>query len=146
MYNKILIPLDLEHIEMFKRAIAVAEQLFGEAGGEIHSLYVDQTRIHGTSFTQLSSEVARHARKEALRHASHIFQKFVPVHLRGDCRIANGVVYDEILEEEARIRPDLILIAAGKPGVSSYLLGSNAEKVLRHARGSVFVLRDEERW
>ncbi|WP_370276916.1 universal stress protein [Pontibacterium sp.] len=146
MYNSILIPIDLEHVEMFPRAVAVAKQLFGEQGGTIHSLYVDQNKVHSIAFTQMNHDLAKEMREEIKKRVADVFEANVPEEMRGMCHIRNGVVYDEILEEEQRLKPDVILIAAGRPGVTSYLLGSNAEKVLRHARSSVFVIRDSKIW
>ncbi|RVU32236.1 universal stress protein [Neptunomonas marina] len=146
MYNNILIPIDLEHVEMFPRAVEVAIQLFGNEKGKIHSLYVDSTKIHSISFTQVDNEVASQMRKEMKKRVRRVFEEHVPEEMQGSCHIRNGVVYDEILEEESRLQPDVILVAAGKPGVASYLLGSNAEKVLRHAQGNVFVIRDNKHW
>ena len=142
MYSNILIPIDLEHLDMYPKAIDVARQLFGTEGGKIHSLYVDTNQIHNVMFGQLDNETAEQRRKEMKRRVAKVFEDHVPEALRGSCHIRHGVIYDEILEEEKRIAPDVILIAAGKAGISSYLLGSNAEKVLRHARGNVFVIRE----
>lgn len=146
MYKSILIPIDLEHVEMFPRAVEVALQLIDTDGGKIHSLYVDQAKAHGIAFAQLPKEITAQAQQETKAVVHSIFKQHVPEALRGSCHIRRGVVYDEILEEEKRVNPEVILIAAGKPGVSSYLLGSNAEKVLRHAQGSVFVIRDNHTW
>lgn len=146
MYSNILIPIDLEHLEMFPRAVAVARQLFGAEGGTIHSLYVDTNHVHNTMFGQYSNEMADKVRNDMKHRVAEVFEQNVPEEVRGTCHIRNGVIYDEILEEEKRIQPDVILIAAGKPGISSYLLGSNAEKVLRHAQGNVFVIRDNKTW
>lgn len=145
MYNHILIPMDLDHIEMFPKAVELAIQLLGEDGGKIHSLYVDQSRIHGSGF-QLGADKLKEARQAMKAQVAEEYEKHVPEAYRESCHIRNGVVYDEILEEEKRVKPDVIIIAAGKPGLSSYLLGSNAEKVLRHAEGSVFVVRDNKSW
>lgn len=131
---------------MFPRAVAVAKQLFGEQSGTIHSLYVDQNKVHSIAFTQMNNDVAKEMRQEMKKRVAEVFETHVPEEMRGTCHIRNGVVYDEILEEEQRLKPDVILIAAGRPGVTSYLLGSNAEKVLRHARSSVFVIRDSKIW
>ncbi|WP_027856757.1 universal stress protein [Marinobacterium jannaschii] len=146
MFNNILIPLDLEHEEMFASAVEVATQLFGSDGGKIHALYVDQTKIHNSSFTLLSTEVVKQIRREVKKRVSEVFEQNVSEAYRGSCHTRDGVIYDEILEEAAVLKPDVILVAAGKPGLSSYLLGSNAEKVLRHAECSVFVIRDKKIW
>lgn len=145
MYSNILVPMDLEHIEMFPKAIELAIQLLGDNGGKIHSLYVDQNRIHSSAF-QLVTEKGKEMRDAVKQRVAEEFEKHVNSPYRGVCHIRNGTVYDEILAEEQRLKPDLIIIAAGKPGLSSYLLGSNAEKVLRHAQGSVFVIRDNKSW
>ncbi len=145
MYNHILVPMDLEHLDMFPKAIALAKQLLGDDRGKIHCVYVDTTRVHSSTF-QLATERAKEMRVATKQRVHDEFEQQVPEHLRGSCHIRNGVVYDEILEEEKKVQPDVIIIAAGKPGLSSYLLGSNAEKVLRHAKGSVFVIRDNKHW
>lgn len=145
MYSSILIPLDLEHEDMFPKAVAVAQQLIGDKDGSIHVAYVDQAMIHHGNFS-LSSEAVKQAQDDTKQKVKKLFKKYVPETLRGKCRLSKGVVYDAILDEAKKIKPEVILVAAGRPGLSSYLLGSNAEKILRHAQCSVFVIRDDQKW
>ena len=49
--------------------------------------------------------------------------------------------YHEILEEAGEIKADLIVMASHRPGFATYLMGSNATYVVRHARCSVLVIR-----
>ncbi|MEZ5601357.1 MAG: universal stress protein [Candidatus Competibacteraceae bacterium] len=63
----------------------------------------------------------------------------------GNCMLAkHGSIYKEILDVAEEINADLIFMAAYRPSVKDYLLGSNASRVVRHARCSVTVVRDKE--
>ncbi len=145
MYNTVLIPMDLEHEDMFPKAVALAQQLIGDEKGEIHAIYVDQNLVHHGNFS-LSEDAVKQAQDDMKQQVKSLFKKYVPEHLRGKCRVRSGVVYDTVLEEADKVKPEVIIVAAGRPGFSSYLLGSNAEKILRHANCSVFVVRDEKKW
>ncbi|WP_028305267.1 universal stress protein [Oceanospirillum maris] len=145
MYNTVLIPMDLEHENMFPKAVALAQQLIGDENGEIHAIYVDQNMIHNGNFS-LSSDTVKQVQNDMKQQVKSLFKKHVPEHLRGKCRVKEGVVYDTVLETAEKLKPEVIIVAAGRPGLSSYLLGSNAEKILRHAQCSVFVVRDEHKW
>ncbi|WP_417595499.1 universal stress protein [Oceanospirillum sp.] len=145
MYNTVLIPMDLEHEDMFPKAVALAQQLIGDEKGEIHAVYVDQNLVHHGNFS-LSEDAVKQALGDMKQQVKKLFKKYVPEHLRGKCRVKSGVVYDTVLEEADKVKPEVIIVAAGRPGFSSYLLGSNAEKIVRHANCSVFVVRDEKKW
>lgn len=146
MFTNILIPMDLEHAEMYELTVNAAKQLLAGSVGKIHTLYVDQTKIHNASFTLANTNTAQQIKQETKQRVREIFHSTVPEELQGSCRIREGVVYDEILAQADEVKPDVILVASGRPGFSSYLIGSNAEKVLRHAQCSVFVIRDSKAW
>ncbi|MCP3868497.1 MAG: universal stress protein [Gammaproteobacteria bacterium] len=50
-------------------------------------------------------------------------------------------IYSDILADAERSGADLIVIASHQPELSDYLLGSNAAKVVRHAKCDVYVVR-----
>ena len=52
-----------------------------------------------------------------------------------------GSVYNEVLGEADRISADLIVVGSHRPTMATYLLGSNAATIVRHARCSVLVVR-----
>lgn len=52
-----------------------------------------------------------------------------------------GSVYREILAYAEAIRADLIIMGSHEPDVADYLIGSNATRVVRHAKCSVFIVR-----
>jgi nucleotide-binding universal stress UspA family protein len=56
--------------------------------------------------------------------------------------VRKGTPYQEILKEQEDKKIDLIVIAThGWTGLIDHLLGSVAEKVARHAKCSVFLVR-----
>ncbi len=60
---------------------------------------------------------------------------------------ATGVAYegstsDAVLAMEEQLKPDIIIVYGGTPaGSRDYLVGSAAERVVRHATVPVFVAR-----
>ena len=56
--------------------------------------------------------------------------------------VQKGTPYQEILKEQEDKKMDLIVIAThGRTGLIGHLLGNVAEKVARHAKCSVFLVR-----
>ena len=52
-----------------------------------------------------------------------------------------GSVYDEVLKEAEAQKADLIVVGSHRPNWSTYLIGSNAANIVRHALCSVLVVR-----
>jgi nucleotide-binding universal stress UspA family protein len=52
-----------------------------------------------------------------------------------------GSVYNEVLREAETTAADLIVIGSHRPTMATYLLGSNAATIVRHATCSVLVVR-----
>ncbi|ENT3205198.1 universal stress protein, partial [Salmonella enterica] len=48
---------------------------------------------------------------------------------------------DNILEMAKKLPADMVIIASHRPDITTYLLGSNAAAVVRHAECSVLVVR-----
>jgi nucleotide-binding universal stress UspA family protein len=56
--------------------------------------------------------------------------------------VETGSIYGGILAVAERIGADLIVLSSHRPEMKDYLLGANASRVVRHARCSVFVVRN----
>jgi nucleotide-binding universal stress UspA family protein len=52
-----------------------------------------------------------------------------------------GSVYNEVLDEAEKTGADLVVIGSHRPTMATYLLGSNASTIVRHAKCSVLVVR-----
>ena len=66
----------------------------------------------------------------------------VPAEVNSKVHLAHGAIYDEIMRLADKIGCDAIVMAAHRPELRDYLLGPNAARVVRHAKQSVFVVRD----
>src|SRR5271167_3236762 len=51
-------------------------------------------------------------------------------------------IYAEILAVAESAAADLVVVGSHRPAMKDYLLGTNASRVVRHARCSVLVARD----
>ena len=52
-----------------------------------------------------------------------------------------GAVYPEVLAEADEWGADLIVVGSHRPTMATYLLGSNAKTIVRHAKCSVLIVR-----
>ena len=56
--------------------------------------------------------------------------------------VAQGPIYKEIISAADRLGCDVIVMASHRPSTKDYLLGPNASRVVRHAKQSVFIVRE----
>lgn len=136
----ILIPVDLAFSAVVERELAMALRLLDD-DGKIDMLYVEDARAHHSMVPTVSSDTFggyAQTHREALQL---MLTNLVPEPHRGRCVIRNGVVADEIVAQARESKVDAIVMASAKPKFRSYLLGSNAARVVRHAPCSVLVAR-----
>jgi nucleotide-binding universal stress UspA family protein len=81
-------------------------------------------------------------RENAETALKHVAEKVPLPHGRVSWTVRVGGVYPEILAEADACGADLIVIGSHRPGMSTYLLGSNAKTVARHAKCSVLIVRE----
>ena len=53
-----------------------------------------------------------------------------------------GSIYNEVLDEAENTGADLVVIGSHRPTMATFLLGSNASTIVRHAKCSVLVVRN----
>ncbi|WP_192035074.1 universal stress protein [Halomonas sp. YLGW01] len=141
MFNQILIPVDLVHQEHVAE-LREAARLLIDGSGNITLLYVDPTRVHGDSLVvQLDESDDAEPRREALTQLQGLAQSLQLENVTMNVITREGAAHDQILEYAAEISADAILMMASRPGLTDYFIGSTAERVVRHADCSVFVIR-----
>lgn len=140
MYKKILVPIDLSDQKLANRILDVASDMIKGNGVELHALCVVPTfnmSIVGSyfpkNFEKSALEDAKNALKEILNSRK---EKTIKGH------VAHGLIYDEIMKAADSLKCDLIVMASHRPELKDYLLGPNSARVVRHAKQSVFVVRD----
>ncbi|PSJ46456.1 universal stress protein [Zobellella endophytica] len=140
MFKQILLPLDFEHQELYPQVLESALKLC-HPEGRINLLYVNPARIHHAAVPLMSNELIDSMDKTMEQQLADFMARHIPAAHQGKVWIKHGVVYDTILARARKQRADLIVMPASRPGAETYLLGSNASRVVRHADCAVLVIR-----
>jgi nucleotide-binding universal stress UspA family protein len=139
MFKKILVPVDLAEPDISSPALVEARELALQSKGEVRLINV-QSLMPATFMDYVPAgfdEEQRGRAEAALAQAAATLANGVPV----SSVVRVGGVYPEILAEADAWGADLIVIGSHRPAMSTYLIGSNAKTVVRHARCSVLVVR-----
>lgn len=136
MYNTILVPIDLAHAERGKPMIEVARRLASEDGTVVLLNVVEA--IPAFVEAELPTGTIEKHVEEA---QSSLSAMATAANLKAKAEVRAGSAPTAILETAQEIGADLIIVASHKPGLSDYLLGSTAARVVRHAKCSVLVSR-----
>jgi universal stress protein F len=146
MYKHILLPIDLQeqdHRPMMM-AVQAAVDLCRLYEAQLHMLTVVPDLgmpIVGQYFPPEAGEKIVH---DAEHNLHDMANQLIPEDIDVQHLVAQGTVYRRILHMAERIGADLIIMPAHRVRFADYLLGSNASKVVRHAKCSVHVLRLSE--
>lgn len=146
MFNKILVAFDLAHKEQVPLLVKAALEIRKQNQGEICLFYADASVQQGVSNQQLDrSSIQRH-QQEVIEDIEKVLTSLKVDSLPDEYdaiqyQTAFGSAHEQILKQAKRIKADAIVLMSKRPGLSSYFIGSNADKVVRHAHCSVFVIR-----
>ena len=140
MNRTILVPIDISDSELTQRVISHVEEEAKIDDAEVHFLTVIPSLPYYASLgLAYSAELPAmdDLKAEAKSQLEEIIKKFK---LPTD-RVEEGSPKDRILELAKKIPAHMIIIASHRPDITTYLLGSNAAAVVRHAECSVLVVR-----
>lgn len=137
MYRKIMIPVDLSHIERLDKAITTATDLAKHYG--IAICFVGVTAETPTEVAHSPEEYAEKLREfgaaQSKAHGLDIETASYPSH-------DPAVDLDQTLIAAATENgADLIVMASHVPGLPEHIFASHAGAVASHAEVSVFVVR-----
>ncbi len=140
MFTKILVPIDLAEPQMTKRALDAAETLAKSFDAEIRIANVQSlTPVKYLDYLpqDFSENIKSGLESELSALASSLDRPSAQV----STALLFGPVYQTILAEAERWKSDLIVLCSHRPGMSRFLIGSNASAITRHATCPVLVLR-----
>ncbi|MGP9789065.1 universal stress protein [Roseinatronobacter sp. NSM] len=137
MYGRILVAVDLEHLNQAKALIARAQTLL-DAGGELRLVHVLE-EVPSFIAAQLPRDTQDRRRAEAMVELKALTDPAAGVRVVEDVRL--GAASGQIMQAAEDCNADLIMIASHKPGLSDYFIGSTAARVVRHATCSVLIQR-----
>ena len=135
MYNKILVPMALDH-GVSQHTLKVAKALAG-SDGQIIALHVHEAP-QGSVAAYLDADVVKEGLERARRELARKTDDIEGV----TAELVTGHTYRTIIDYAAANSVDCIVIGSHKPGLSDFLLGSTAARVVRHAACAVHVYRD----
>lgn len=140
MYKTILVTVDLADLDTARPAIERATALAQASGGTVRLVHVRQLpAIAFMEFIPPSFDADQQELSEA-RLAEVAATVRLPAE-RVSAVVRLGSIYAEVLDEAKKTGADLVVVGSHRPGMATYLLGSNAATIARHAPMSVLVVR-----
>jgi universal stress protein F len=140
MYKKILVPIDVSHLESGELGLNAAAKIAKASGAELVLLSVIAD-LPNLVASQLPADFAKKAAASTEEQLKGIAKKCGLADGSYQTAVRDGPAHHEILSEAESVGADLIVVASHRPELSDYLLGSVAAKVVRHADCSVLVVR-----
>jgi nucleotide-binding universal stress UspA family protein len=140
MFKTILVPVDLGEIDAARPALDKAVELASASEGSIRLVYV-RAIVPVTYMEFMPPAFDQEQQDEAEKRLAKLAASVKLPAERVSAVVRLGSVYGEVLDEAERTGADLIVIGSHRPSMATYLLGSNAATVVRHARCSVLVVR-----
>jgi nucleotide-binding universal stress UspA family protein len=142
MYKHIVVPVDLSDPALAKPAIAAACTLAKGSGGSVRLVNVmPMTPVMLAEYVPPDFDLQQ--RKSAEDGLANVARECGMEPARISYTVRQGGIYHEVLEEATAINADLIVMSSHRPAMRTYFLGSNAGHVVRYAKCSVLVVRNE---
>lgn len=140
MFTSILVPIDLSEAELSKAALDAAVELARASGGTVRLISV-RSLMPVTYMEYVPADFDVNAKAEAEVELKVLSSGLALPHDRISTVVRMGSVYGEVLDEAKACGADLIVVGSHRPSMATYLIGSNAKTIVRHALCSVLVIR-----
>jgi nucleotide-binding universal stress UspA family protein len=141
MFKTILFTLDLEHEDTWTKALPVALDATRASNGQLHVLTVVPEVAVPTLMQAGPFDYEAKLVPETSAALKRFVREHVPAGVEAHPIVTYGSIYREILRVSAELPADLIVMAAHRPQVGDFLIGSNAERVSRRAKCTVMLVR-----
>jgi nucleotide-binding universal stress UspA family protein len=137
MYRKILVPVDLAHIERLDKAVDTATDLAKHYGASLCFVGVTTTAPGDVARSpeEYSRKLREYAERQGDTHGSRIESMA--------CTSRDPAVdlSDRLLEAIEQAGADLVVMASHVPGLPEHIFASHGGSVASHARVSVLLVR-----
>ncbi|EKS6886096.1 universal stress protein [Enterobacter bugandensis] len=143
MYKKILMPVDVFEMDLSDKAVRHAANLAKAEGASITLVNIlpasSRSLLRGFNADIRKFEEYMSAESgKKMKELKRLFD-ISPENIHTLVRF--GSVRDEIIKLSKEGEYDVIVIGSKNPGITTHLLGSNAESILRYATIPVLVVR-----
>ena len=142
MYKNILLAIDLNDETSCRKPLLSAVELARTFGARLHVLTVvrEVEAILQAKTAPLGYDLIT---EDLESRIAALIRRVNASDLKPDILVTHGAtVYAEILGTAEEAEADLIVVGSHRPAMKDYLLGTNAARVVRHARCSVLVARE----
>ncbi len=141
MFTSIVVPVDLSEMDVSQPALERAVALASMTNASLHLVYV-RSLLPVTFMEYVPPSFDEEQQVDCELRMKELVGK-LPLSDKSKVTtsVRMGSVYNEILAEVEKMKADLIVIGSHRPAMSTYLLGSNATTIVRHAPCSVMVVR-----
>ncbi|MGA2485928.1 MAG: universal stress protein [Roseiarcus sp.] len=141
MFRKILLPIDVAEPEIAKEAIEAATALAKAFDSQLRLIHVTSPVVVASPMAVIPQavydELGVYEKSELQRLAAPLDLPKSAI----SAVVRIGAVYPELLSEAEEWGADLIIVGAHKRSMATYLLGSSAAAIVRHAACTVMVVR-----
>ncbi len=140
MFKTILVSVDLAEVEAAKPAIDKAVELAQDSEGSLRLVYVRPV-VPVTYMEFMPPAFEEEQQAEAEKTLAELASTVTLPAERVSAVVRFGSIYNEVLDEAEKTGADLVVVGSHRPTMATFLLGSNASTIVRHARCSVLVIR-----
>lgn len=139
MFEKILVPVDLTEPELTRQALEEAVAI-AKSAAKLRLVNV-QSLVPVAFIDYIPANFDEELRASAEQELAETAAKLDYPKEQVTTVVRFGAIYPEVLAEAEDWGADLIVLSSHRPAMSTYLLGSNAKTIVRHAKCSVLVVR-----
>lgn len=143
MYKKILMPVDVFEMNLSDKAVRHAANLAKAEGASITLVNIlpNSSRSLLRGFNADIRKFEEYMTAESSKKMKELTRLFELSPEDIHCEVRFGNVRDEIIRMSKEGEYDVIVIGSKNPTITTHLLGSNAESILRYATIPVLVVR-----
>ena len=141
MYKDILFPIDLNHDSSWVDVLPSVIEYCKAFNARLHVMTVVPDFSLPLVGSYFPSDFSKKMMEDTNKHLHDFIKNNVPSGIQVQHIVAEGVVYKEILRVADEIHADLIIMASHRPELGNFLIGPYSERVVRHFKRSVLVVR-----
>lgn len=142
MFNCIMLTVDLNHPASWKKALPQAIEMARNSQSTLHIMSVVPDMGSALVEGFFPDDFEKQAIAAASAALDDLVKQEVPEDVSVKQHLAFGKIHKQVLKTIEEIECDLIIMASHKPDrVREFLVGSNADRVVRRSPVSVLVVR-----
>ncbi|WP_017429693.1 universal stress protein [Vreelandella jeotgali] len=142
MYDKIMLPVDLDKASSWEKALPTAITLCRTFGASLHVVTVRPDVRMPMVSAYLPKNFSRDAEAEVVEAQRAFIEEHIPDDITTQNVVVDGSPWEALIKVSDQLDIDLIIMASHtRHKLVDYVLGPNAEHVVHHSPVSVMIVR-----